>query len=147
MDFLQLNFLTLSIKPLLLLAIAAAAVLVYLPFLAVGYARLTSGYDMGAPRAGFDQLPDWGKRATWAHQNAWESFLLFLAAALMAYVSGATGDSVRGAVLAYLLARLLFPVFYIANVPLLRSLMFAIGTTAIFTLMSASVQAALAVAS
>jgi uncharacterized MAPEG superfamily protein len=146
MDFLQLNFLQLSVKPLLLIAIGVAAALVYLPFLAVGAARVSSGYDMGAPRAMFDKLPEWGKRATWAHQNAWESFLLFTAAALMAYVSGANGSSVRMAIATYLGARLLFPVFYIVNVPILRSLMFAVGTGSIFTLMSASIQTALAAA-
>jgi uncharacterized MAPEG superfamily protein len=146
MDFLQLNFWQLSIRPLLLIAIAIAAVLVYLPFLVVGYARISSGYDMNAPRAMFDQLPDWGKRATWAHQNGWESFLLFTAAALMAYVSGTGVESVRWAILAYLMARFLFAVFYIANVAPLRSLMFAIGSVSIFTLMSESIKAALVTA-
>jgi uncharacterized MAPEG superfamily protein len=138
-----MDILNLSAKPLLLIAIAAAAALVYLPFLAVGAARATSGYDMAAPRAMFDQLPDWGKRATWAHQNSWESFLLFTAAALMAYVSNAPVDQIRWAVLAYLAARLFFSVFYIVNLPPLRSLMFGVGTISIFTLMSASIQAAL----
>jgi uncharacterized MAPEG superfamily protein len=133
-----------SISAVLLIAIAAAAALVYAPFLAVGLARVTSGYDVNAPRAMFDRLPEWGKRATWAHQNGWESFLLFTAAALMAYVSGVNSDTVRWAVLVYLVARLLFSVFYIANIGLLRSAMFAIGTSAIFTLMSESIRTVLA---
>jgi uncharacterized MAPEG superfamily protein len=133
-----------SISAVLLIAIAAAAALVYAPFLAVGLARVTSDYDVNAPRAMFDRLPEWGKRATWAHQNGWESFVLFTAAAMMAYVSGVDSDTVRWAVLAYLAARLLFSVFYIANIGLLRSAMFAIGTSAIFTLMSESIRAALA---
>jgi uncharacterized MAPEG superfamily protein len=133
-----------SISAVLLMAIAAAAALVYAPFMAVGFARMSAGYDMNAPRAMFDRLPEWGKRATWAHQNSWESFLLFTAAALMAYVSGVSSDTVRWAVVAYLVARLLFSVFYILNVAPLRSLMFAVGSTAIFTLMSESIRTVLA---
>ncbi|MBE9028864.1 MAPEG family protein [filamentous cyanobacterium LEGE 11480] len=133
-----------SNSAILLTSIAAAAALVYAPFMVVGFARMSTGYDMNAPRAMFDGLPDWGKRATWAHQNSWESFLLYAAAALMAFVSGTSADSVRWAVLAYLVARLLFSVFYIANIAPLRSLMFAVGSVSIFTLMSESIRTVLA---
>ncbi len=132
----------LSTPTILLGAIAAAAVLVYLPFLVVGYARVTIGYDktvMAAPRAAFDKLPAFGQRATWAHQNSWESFTLFSVAALMAYVTGQTSESVAWAAIAYLPVRLLYSVAYIFNVPLLRSLMFALGSTCIFTLIAASI--------
>ncbi len=128
-----------SIHTLLLGAIAIEAFLVYLPFLAVGYARVTNGYDMGAPRAMFDDFPDWAKRATWAHQNSWEAFAIFTAAALMAYVSGVDTDMARLQVVSHVAARTLFSVFYIANIPLLRSLMFAIGSVSAFSLMFASV--------
>ncbi len=134
----------LPISVVILGSIAVAAVLVYVPFMAVGFARATTGYDMRQPRAMFDCLPDWGKRATWAHQNSWESFLLYVAAAFMVYVTGVDSAAVRWSVAAYLVARLLFSVFYIANVAPLRSLMFGVGTISIFTLMSASIRAALA---
>lgn len=118
----------------LLFCVAIAAVLVYVPFLLVGVARLQVGYDMSAPRAMLDKLPPYAKRATWAHQNAFESFTLFAPAALMAYVTGQTSTLAVGVAIAYLVARLLYSVFYILDVPLLRSLMFAIGSTGIFTL-------------
>lgn len=73
---------------ILLYCIAAAAVLIYLPFLVVGYARVQVGYDIAAPRALFDKLPAYAQRATWAHQNSFETFMTFAAAALMAYVTG-----------------------------------------------------------
>ena len=132
-------FANLSMHTLLLGAIAIEAFLVYLPFLAVGYARVANDYDMGAPRAMFDKFPDWAKRATWAHQNSWEAFAIFTAAALMAYVSGLDTDTARVQVIAHVVARLLFSVFYIANIPLLRSMMFAVGSVAAFSLMFASV--------
>jgi len=125
----------LSTHALLLYSIAVAAVLVYLPFLPVAYGRLQAGYDTAAPRAIFDKLPDYAQRATWAHQNSFESFGLFAAAALMAYVTQVDSASAAYAAMAYLVARLLFSLFYILNLPLLRSLMFGIGSVAIATLM------------
>lgn len=124
---------------ILLTSIAIAAALVYLPFLVVAFARLQAGYDAATPRTMFDKLPDYAKRATWAHQNAFESFGLYAAAALMAYVTQAESALVGWAAIAYLLARLLFPAFYILNIPIGRSLMFAIGSLCIGTLFVLSI--------
>jgi uncharacterized MAPEG superfamily protein len=137
-------FSNLSMKTLLLGAIAVEAFLVYLPFVAVALARVTNDYDISAPRAMIDKLPDWAKRANWAHQNAWEAFAIFTAAALVAYVSGLDNETARLQVMAHVAARVLFPVFYIANIPLLRSLMFAVGSVCAFSLMFASVTQSMA---
>lgn len=119
----------LSTSAILLDAIALAAALIYLPFLVVGFARAKVGYDTQAPRAMFDKLPPYAQRATWAHQNAFETFMPFTAAALMAYVTGQTSELVAGSAIAFIVARLFYPLFYILNVPLARSLMYAIGST------------------
>jgi uncharacterized MAPEG superfamily protein len=113
---------------ILLYCLAAGMVLIYIPFTVVGYARLIVGYDMGAPRAMFDKLPDYAKRATWAHENAFEAFTVFAPAALMAYVTGQNSSLAIGCAIAFVVVRLLYAVFYIFNVPLARSLMFAIGS-------------------
>jgi uncharacterized MAPEG superfamily protein len=117
-----------------LYSIVAAVVLIYLPFLVVGYARARVGYDTSAPRAMFDKLPPYAQRATWAHQNSFEAFMIFSAAALMAYVTKVNSTIAVDAAIAYLVARLLYSVFYILNIPLLRSLMFAIGSLSYATL-------------
>jgi len=122
---------------ILLYCIAAAAVLIYLPFLVVGYARMSVGYDTRAPRAMFDKLPAYAQRATWAHQNSFETFMIFAAAALMAYVTGQNSSLATGAAIAFVIARSLYSVFYILNIPVGRSLMFGIGslsTTILFVL-------------
>ncbi len=119
----------LSVSVILLDCIAAAAALVYAPFLVVALARLQLGYDQAAPRAMFDKLPPYAQRATWAHQNSFETFLLFSAAALMAFVTGVNSEAAGLAAIAFPISRLLFSVFYILNVPLGRSLMFAIGSS------------------
>jgi uncharacterized MAPEG superfamily protein len=126
-------------QAILISAIAIAAFLVYAPFFVVGLARAQAGFDTHAPRALFDQLPDWGKRATWAHQNAWEAFAIFTAAALMTAVVGVNSEIVLWLVGAHLLARSLFPVFYILDIPILRSMMFALGSLSSFTLMGLSI--------
>lgn len=123
-----------SASAMFLYCIVAAAVLIYVPFLAVGFARMQVGYDIAAPRAMFDKLPAYAQRATWAHQNSFEAFMIFAAAALMAYVTGVNSDLAVKAAIAFVVVRLLYSVFYIANIPIGRSLMFAIGSLCSATL-------------
>ena len=129
---------TLSPSQILLYGIAIAAGLVYLPYMVVAYARVTVGMDMNAPRAMFDRLPDYAKRATWAHQNSFETFTLFAAAALTAYVTNVASDKTSLYILAFLVARFLFSLFYVLNLPFLRSPMWAVSMVCIASLFSAS---------
>ncbi|MEH2163748.1 MAG: MAPEG family protein [Nostoc sp.] len=123
-----------------LYSIAAAVVLIYLPFLVVAYARVRIGKEMLAtPRAMVDKLPPYAQRATWAHQNTFEAFMVFAAAALMAYVTGVNSTTAQIAAIAFVVARLLYSVFYILNIPLLRSLMFATGIVSSITLIFLSI--------
>ena len=127
---------------ILLYCIVAAAALIYLPFLVVASGRVKVGYDLSAPRAMFDKLPPYAQRATWAHQNSFEAFMIFTAAALMAYVTGQDSSLAVGAAIAFVIARLLYSVFYIFNIPLGRSLMFAIGSLCSATLFVLSILSA-----
>ncbi|MEG4989262.1 MAPEG family protein [Microcoleus sp. BR0-C5] len=131
----------LPVSVILLDCIAAAAALVYAPFLVVAFARLQLGYDQAAPRAMFERLPGYAQRATWAHQNSFETFMLFSAAALMAFVTGVDSEPAGWAAIAFTIARLLFSVFYILNVPLGRSLMFAISSSCTVSLFYFSLRA------
>ncbi len=126
--------LSLPVSAILLDCIVVAAVLIYAPFLVVAYGRMQVGYDVSRPRAMFEKLPPYAQRATWAHQNAFETFMLFAAAALMAYVTGQTSVLAAGAAIAFVVARSFYPVFYILNVPIGRSLMFGIGSLSTATL-------------
>lgn len=87
--------------------------------------------DLAAPRAMFERLPDWGKRANWAHQNCFEAFTLHAPACLLALVASLHGAPMAATAV---LAAWLHPVLrlgyigaYVANVPLLRSLCWAGG--------------------
>jgi uncharacterized MAPEG superfamily protein len=130
--------LPISTDSVLLSCVAISAVLIYLPFLVVAYGRLQTGLDMEKPRALFDRLPPYAQRATWAHQNAFETFMVFAVGALMAYVTQQDAPEVAWAAIAFVMARTLYPVFYILNIPIGRSAMFAIGTVSTITLFTFS---------
>jgi len=134
-----MNFANLSTATILLGSIASAAALVYFPYLVMAISRFQVGYDIGAPRAAFDKLPDYAKRATWAHQNSWEAFILYSVAALMAYTTHQDSAMVVNSALGFTAARLFYSIFYIINFPIGRSLMFGVGSVAIYTLMSMSI--------
>ena len=134
--------------PLLLAALAAATpqaagaafawslvlsgAVVVASLIPLGAARSQADFkpsDLAAPRAMFDRLPAWGKRANWAHQNSFEAFTLHAPACLLALVAAQGGADVEGLAL---LAAWLHPALrlsyigaYIANVPPLRSLCWA----------------------
>ncbi|MEY2859013.1 MAG: hypothetical protein RLZZ74_3326 [Cyanobacteriota bacterium] len=129
----------LPVDLILLSSIVGAVILTYAPFLVVAWGRFKAGYDQSAPRAIFEQLPDYAQRATWAHQNSFEALTIYGLAALMAYSTGVESDWARIAAIAFLMARLLYSVFYILNIPLGRSLMFAIGSLCGWTLFGLSI--------
>ena len=118
----------LPVPAIFLYSIVVAAILIYVPYLLVAFARVQIGYDLSAPRAMFDKLPPYAQRATWAHENSFEGFMVFAAAALMAYVTGVTSPQGGNAAIIFIIARLLYSIFYIANIPLLRSLMFGVAS-------------------
>ena len=129
----------LSVGVILLYSIVGAVILVYAPFLVVAWGRLQTGYDQSAPRAMFDKLPAFAQRATWAHQNSFEALTIYGLAALMAYATGVESDWAKIAAIAFMVARLLYSVFYILNVPIGRSLMFALGSLCGWTLFALSI--------
>ena len=124
----------LSASATLLYGIVGAIVLTYFPYLFVATGRFRVGYDMSAPRAMLDKLPPYARRATWAHQNCFEALVIFTAAAFMAYVTGVESGWAKIATIAFLISRFLFSLFYIFDIPLLRSLMFGIGSASSLSL-------------
>jgi uncharacterized MAPEG superfamily protein len=136
-----MNLANLSTTTILLGSIAGAAILVYFPYLLVAITRFQVGMDLSAPRAMFDKLPDYGQRATWAHQNSFETFIIYSAAALMACFTHQDSQFISNCAIAFVMSRFFYSIFYITDFPLGRSLMFGIGSFATFSLMSASITA------
>jgi uncharacterized MAPEG superfamily protein len=107
----------------------AGAVVVF-SIVPLGAARSKADFtmaDMAAPRAMFDRLPDWGKRAAWCHQNCFEAFTLFAPAALLCLVGGVNNPVASLAAWLHPALRLLYIPAYVGNVPPLRGLCWAGG--------------------
>ncbi len=113
-------------------SLVLAAAVVVVSIVPLGAARSQSNFtmaDIAAPRAMFERLPAWGQRASWAHQNCFEAFVLHAPAALLCLLGGATAPWAAAAGLLHPLLRLIYVGAYVANRPLLRSLSWA---TALF---------------
>ena len=70
------------------LCFSVGVVLISIIPLTIG--RVKAGYsveNMSAPRALFDELPGFGKRAVWCHQNCWESISLHAPACLLCLIT------------------------------------------------------------
>jgi len=102
-------------------SLVLSAGVVFASLIPLGAARSQADFvpaDLAAPRAMFERLPAWGKRANWAHQNSFEAFGLHAPACLTAALAVA-------AAWLHPLLRLGYIGAYIANLPPLRSLCWA----------------------
>jgi uncharacterized MAPEG superfamily protein len=106
-------------------SLVLAGAVVILSVVPLGVARSRADFtmaDMAAPRAMFERLPAWGKRAAWAHQNCFEAFGLHAPAALLCLVAGVTNPAALVAAWLHPAFRLAYLGVYVANVPPLRGL-------------------------
>ena len=118
---------TSTLAPFAWSLLLAAGVVVF-SIVPLGAARSQANFqmaDLGAPRAMFERLPAWGKRAAWAHQNCFESFTLHAPAALLCLVAGVTSPVAIAAAWIHPLLRLAYIGMYVGNVPPLRGLCWA----------------------
>jgi uncharacterized MAPEG superfamily protein len=122
----------------LLGCIPIAFVLVYAPKIGVSIAmgRQPEGYDNKSPRDQQARLTGWGKRASAAHANGFESFPAFAVGALVAHVTNASPKAAAALGITYVVARTLYPLLYIANIDKLRSLVWFAGFVASVGLMA-----------
>ncbi|MEY3735672.1 MAG: hypothetical protein RLZZ624_731 [Cyanobacteriota bacterium] len=110
------------------LLLAAAVVVLSVVPLGIGRSKADfSLTDLQAPRAMFDRLPAWGKRASWAHQNCFEAFTLHAPAALLCVIAPPSAAIAVAAAWLHPLLRALYIGAYVANVAPLRGLCWALG--------------------
>lgn len=108
------------------------ALLPYVLSFTGGYFRLRQfgGVDNKHPRQQIAQLEGVGARAYAAQANAWEALAFFTAAVAVLHL--ANSEAARGATaanlsLGFLATRVLHPIFYLANLDVLRSIAFLVG--------------------
>ena len=100
-------------------------------------AREGGGYDNHNPRAQQDRLTSgWARRAKAVHENQIESFPLFAAGVLVATTAAPRVDVVDWLALAYVGARLVYPVLYLADIAAMRSLVWSVGYFASLALLA-----------
>jgi uncharacterized MAPEG superfamily protein len=109
-----------------------------LPLLAKGpvaYAMAKlGGYNNNHPREQQSKLTGFGARALAAHQNAFESVILFAPAVVLALATGNIQQEIVILAVVHVIARLLYNIFYLLNISLLRSIVWAIATLCSFTI-------------
>jgi len=99
-----------------------------LPYILITLAKAGApNFDNVAPRVFVEHLQGWRKRAYWAHLNAFEAFPLFAAAVIIAHLLGTHQKLIDELALAFIAARILHGIFYIANWAALRSLIWFLG--------------------
>ncbi|OKH16059.1 MAPEG family protein [[Limnothrix rosea] IAM M-220] len=138
----------LSVTTVLIYSLIGAVVLAYAPYVVTAIARVKMAKEMEnsmemfkKPRAYTESLPDYAKRANWAHQNGFEALIVYCASSLAAVATGVDSPLAIYAAIAFCVARALFSVFYIANIAPLRSMMFGVANLCNIVLFSLSVAA------
>ncbi len=111
-------------------SLCLSVIVVLLSIVPLTLGRIKAGYsieNMSAPRALFNELPDFGKRAVWCHQNCWESISIHAPACLLCLIT--LPDSNISLIAAWIhpLLRLLYIVAYVFNIPIARGLLWASG--------------------
>ena len=120
---------TANLAPFAWSLLLAAGVVVF-STVPLGAARSQANFqveDLAAPRAMFERLPAWGKRAAWAHQNCFEALTLHAPAALLCLVAGVGSPVALAAAWIHPALRLAYIGVYVGNVPAVRGLCWAGG--------------------
>lgn len=117
---------------ILILCIFIACLLPYFAKIpvAIAMSKEPRGYNNKHPRAQQAQLTGYGERAVAAHQNSFESLIIFLAAALTALASQHTTPMIQGLAVFYLISRVFYHILYLLNWASLRSSIWALGLIA-----------------
>jgi len=111
------------------ICVFAALVLVYASHLPGMYARAKDkkGYDNKQPRRQQRRLKGWGARAVAGHQNALETFPLFASAVIINHLADGDLRTASLLAIAYVIARALYHVAYLADADYIRTLFWLIG--------------------
>ena len=111
-------------------SLCLSVVVVLLSTIPLTLGRIKAGYsmeNMSAPRALFDELPEFGKRAVWCHQNCWESISIHAPACLLCLITSPDSNLSLIAAWIHPLFRFFYIGAYVFNIPIARGLIWASG--------------------
>jgi uncharacterized MAPEG superfamily protein len=92
------------------------------------------GYDNKHPREQQSKLTGIGARALAAHQNAFESFIIFAPAVLLAIATHHIGANITLLAIIHVCARIAYHIFYLMDIDKLRSVVWFISTVSSFSI-------------
>ncbi|MDG1752432.1 MAG: MAPEG family protein [Thalassotalea sp.] len=92
------------------------------------------GYNNNHPRSQQTKLTGFGARALAAHQNAFESVIIFAPAILLAIATNHTGEFIQQLAITHVVARVFYNALYLYNKGTARSLVWAVGILCSFTI-------------
>ena len=120
--------------PLWSLFIAALMLVLTKAPVAVAQSR-SGGYDNAHPRAQQSQLQGFGARALAAHQNAFESLIIFATAILCAIATQTTGEFIQQLAMVHVGSRIVYWILYLCNLSTLRSITWFVATSCSFVIL------------
>ncbi len=91
-------------------------------------------FDNSNPRDWLDAQSGFRKRANAAQHNSFEAFPFFAAAVIIAHVAGAPQGRIDLFAVVFILARLFYIAFYVADMATLRSLAWFVGVGSVVAL-------------
>ena len=91
-------------------------------------------FDNSNPRDWLDAQSGFRKRANAAQHNSFEAFPFFAAAVIIAHVAGAPQGRIDLFAVVFILARLFYIAFYVADMATLRSLAWFVGIGSVVAL-------------
>lgn len=113
-----------------------SAVLIYVARMPVAKAmKEQGGYNNHLPRQQQAQLTGLGARALAAHQNSIEAFILFAVGVLMAHTTQTAGWLIDLLAIIFVIARVIYLICYLRDLPSLRSLVWVVGLVCSLLLM------------
>jgi uncharacterized MAPEG superfamily protein len=128
MNYFFINYPDIYVMNTLIICLFVAVLLPYLLKMVVGYfMQKESVYDNHHPRTQQARLVGMGARAVAAHQNGFESLLVFATAALTALATNHVGVMVQVLAIVYIVSRIIYNIFYLQDLASLRSLTWFVG--------------------
>ena len=107
----------------------------FLPYFGTLTAKVGGdSFDNRNPRDWLDAQSGFRKRANAAQHNSFEAFPFFAAAVIIAHVAGAPQGRIDLFAVVFILARLFYIAFYVADMATLRSLAWFVGLGSVVAL-------------
>jgi len=125
----------------LIICLFIACLLPYLSKLPVAWAmsRATGGYNNNYPREQQASLQGFGARAAAAHQNSFESLLIFSTAAITALATNHVTDMVQYLAIGYIVSRVVYHALYLMDLAALRSTIWLVGLICSLTILGSCI--------